>query len=166
MESISPSSQHSSPATDPAIAERVSWHSPLPYLFGGLAAMLSLIAFALVILACSYWNLSRRETDGGDLETGAGNEAKIDSEMSPEKVNYDEKVLVIMAGNQNPTFIATPVCVKISSSAVEIACNGKLEEKETTENSENSEKSKKEYDREASGEVNSAVQEPVDEQNE
>lgn len=163
METISPSAQHSSPSTGPNIAERVPWHSPLPYLFGGLAAMLSLIAFALVILACSYWNLSRRGGDGGDLESGAGNEAKIDSEMPPEKVNYDDKVLVIMAGNLNPTCIATPVCVKVLSSAVGTAVNNKSEEKETAENSE---KSNKEYDREVSTEAYTAVQESGEEQNE
>ncbi|KAL6567841.1 hypothetical protein OROGR_001509 [Orobanche gracilis] len=38
--------------------QRSQWHSPVPYLFGGLAAMLGLIAFALLILACSYWKLS------------------------------------------------------------------------------------------------------------
>ncbi|XP_022941033.1 protein GLUTAMINE DUMPER 5-like [Cucurbita moschata] len=160
MESISPSSaQFSSPSPGVNIAERVQWHSPLPYLFGGLAAMLSLIAFALVILACSYWNLSRQDRDSGDLESGGGNDAKIDSETSLEKVNNDEKVLVIMAGHQNPTFIATPVCVKVSSSEVDSAANSKSEEKETAENSE---KSNKDCDREA----NTAVQESVDEQNE
>ncbi|KAI3782161.1 hypothetical protein L2E82_12195 [Cichorium intybus] len=30
------------------------WHSPVPYLFGDLAAMLGLIGFALLLLACSY----------------------------------------------------------------------------------------------------------------
>lgn len=154
MESISPSAQHFSPSTSPNIAERAPWHSPLPYLFGGLAAMLSLIAFALVILACSYWNLSRRDRDSGDLETGGANEAKIDSGTPLEKVNYDENVLVIMAGNQNPTFLARPVCIKVFS-AVETAVNGKSEEKESAENSE---KSNKVYDRE----VNSAVEEEIE----
>ncbi|GKC32097.1 glutamine dumper 2-like protein [Tanacetum coccineum] len=35
------------------------WHSPVPYLFGGLAAMMGLIAFALLVLACSYWKLKK-----------------------------------------------------------------------------------------------------------
>ncbi|XP_010497820.1 PREDICTED: protein GLUTAMINE DUMPER 2, partial [Camelina sativa] len=45
------------------------WHSPVPYLFGGLAAMLALISLALLILACSYWRLSgsaQRDLEGGD----------------------------------------------------------------------------------------------------
>ncbi|KAL4197360.1 hypothetical protein AMTRI_Chr04g187940 [Amborella trichopoda] len=77
------------------------WHSPVPYLFGGLAAMLGLIAFALLILACSFWKLSEnngkkqgepikglpdleqadvlgwRERDGGDGE----NEKERDKEL-------------------------------------------------------------------------------------
>ncbi|PPS09329.1 hypothetical protein GOBAR_AA11312 [Gossypium barbadense] len=47
----------------PAMGQpRSPWHSPVPYLFGGLAAMLGLIAFALLILACSYWRLSGRNS--------------------------------------------------------------------------------------------------------
>ncbi|XP_020595966.1 uncharacterized protein LOC110035968 [Phalaenopsis equestris] len=41
-----------SPAAHPA------WRSPVPYLFGGIAAMLGLITFALLVLVCSYWKLS------------------------------------------------------------------------------------------------------------
>ncbi|KAJ8758691.1 hypothetical protein K2173_000412 [Erythroxylum novogranatense] len=87
---------------------RSPWHSPLPYLFGGLAAMLGLIAFALLILTCSYWRLSGSldSSQGGgqrDLESGDQNE-----EGNSEKV-YEEKILVIMAGNHKPTFLATPL---------------------------------------------------------
>nr|DAD43128.1 TPA_asm: hypothetical protein HUJ06_001358 [Nelumbo nucifera] len=49
------------------------WHSPVPYLFGGLAAMLGLIAFALLILACSYWKLSGQLEGGEDGERDAEN---------------------------------------------------------------------------------------------
>lgn len=82
------------------------WHSPVPYLFGGLAAMLGLIAFALLILACSYWKLSGYLEGNGeserDLEAGEGR---------PDQDNqkpYEEKILVIMAGQEKPTFLATP----------------------------------------------------------
>lgn len=90
---------------------RSPWHSPVPYLFGGLAAMLGLIAFALLILACSYWRLSSDDTqqqnnnEGGDLESGEKGDG-----MS--KINgvpvFEEKIVVIMAGNDKPTFLATP----------------------------------------------------------
>ncbi|CAN1341709.1 Protein GLUTAMINE DUMPER 1 [Linum perenne] len=97
-------------STPPAIHQqmRSPWHSPIPYLFGGLAAMLGLIAFALIILACSYWRLptrrsNRRHGGGGndDIESGDEKEGKS------VKV-FEEKFLVIMAGDNKPTFLATP----------------------------------------------------------
>ncbi|KAG0468619.1 hypothetical protein HPP92_017947 [Vanilla planifolia] len=61
-----------SPASRLGAAGRSAWHSPVPYLFGGLAAMLGLIAFALLILACSYWKLSGFLEGGGDGAPAAG----------------------------------------------------------------------------------------------
>lgn len=95
------------------------WHSPVPYLFGGLAAMLGLIAFALLILACSYWKLSGY-LDGGDngeagerdLEAGEG---KHDETRKPYPQVFEEKILVIMAGDLKPTFLATPISSGSSS---------------------------------------------------
>ncbi|XP_074568137.1 protein GLUTAMINE DUMPER 3-like [Curcuma longa] len=85
-----------------------AWHSPVPYLFGGLAAMLGLIAFALLILACSYWKLS------GYLDAEDGRDASADSEVaggggdSLVKPSPPESFVVIMAGDCKPTFLATP----------------------------------------------------------
>ncbi|KAK1391586.1 Glutamine dumper 3 [Heracleum sosnowskyi] len=92
------------------------WHSPVPYLFGGLAAMLGLIAFALLILACSYWKLSSRLDNGdespeSDIEAGdipAGN-------VKETQVVYVEKCLVIMAGQEKPTYLATPMWSRATS---------------------------------------------------
>ncbi|CAJ1944965.1 unnamed protein product [Sphenostylis stenocarpa] len=92
------------------------WHSPVPYLFGGLAAMLGLIAFALLILACSYWKLSGYLEGNGeterDLEAGEG---KMEQDQKPQRP-YEEKILVIMAGQEKPTFLATPSASSSSSS--------------------------------------------------
>ncbi|XP_062165404.1 protein GLUTAMINE DUMPER 2 [Alnus glutinosa] len=92
------------------------WHSPVPYLFGGLAAMLGLIAFALLILACSYWRLSGYlEEDGSaerDLEAGEG---KTDDDAQKPRPVFEEKILVIMAGDAKPTFLATPMSSRSSS---------------------------------------------------
>ncbi|XP_042434441.1 protein GLUTAMINE DUMPER 2-like [Zingiber officinale] len=84
-----------------------AWHSPVPYLFGGLAAMLGLIAFALLILACSYWKLS------GYLDADDGRDASADSEAAGGgdalvKPSPPESFVVIMAGDCKPTFLATP----------------------------------------------------------
>ncbi|XP_042047851.1 protein GLUTAMINE DUMPER 3-like [Salvia splendens] len=85
------------------------WHSPVPYLFGGLAAMLGLIAFALLILACSYWKLS--EDAERDLEADGGG----DGASKVEPLVMEEKFLVIMAGQEKPTFLATPMSSRTSS---------------------------------------------------
>ncbi|KAI4380548.1 hypothetical protein MLD38_006725 [Melastoma candidum] len=103
------------------------WHSPVPYLFGGLAAMLGLIFFALLLLACSYWKLSgylgsrngdNRDSLQQDLEAG-------DKEGEPPKLPvFEEKVLVIMAGQVKPTFLATPASSRSSSFGNNCKCGG------------------------------------------
>ncbi|WZY81132.1 hypothetical protein YC2023_027516 [Brassica napus] len=85
------------------------WHSPVPYLFGGLAAMLGLIAFALLILACSYWRLSGyldgEEDQSRDRDLEAGD---VKPDKAVKAVPLPEKFLVIMAGDVKPTYLATP----------------------------------------------------------
>ncbi|KAM0041023.1 putative protein glutamine dumper [Helianthus debilis subsp. tardiflorus] len=104
----------SMPPSSSVTVQRSPWHSPVPYLFGGLAAMLGLIAFALLILACSYWKLSADRE--GDLESGNGSQ---DGESKQgdhrETPVFEEKYLVIMAGDAKPTFLATPASSRTSS---------------------------------------------------
>ncbi|KAK9682970.1 hypothetical protein RND81_10G109900 [Saponaria officinalis] len=84
------------------MTEKSAWQSPVTYLFGGLAAMLGLIAIALVILACSYWRqLSRDEQS--ELEKG---DAVANMKTPPV---YEEKIVVIMPGDDEPTYLANPV---------------------------------------------------------
>ncbi|CAJ1972381.1 unnamed protein product [Sphenostylis stenocarpa] len=92
------------------------WHSPIPYLFGGLAIIMALISMALFILACSYWRLTR-QTQQMDLENITHNnnnnnniikEGDDDPQKKEQPLVYEEKVLVIMAGDHKPTFLATP----------------------------------------------------------
>ncbi|CAN1228797.1 Protein GLUTAMINE DUMPER 3 [Linum grandiflorum] len=68
--------------------------------------MLGLIAFALLILACSYWKLS------GHLD----GENERDLEAGELEAEEKEKVLVIMAGQVKPTFLATPLSSSRTSS--------------------------------------------------
>ncbi|OVA09434.1 hypothetical protein BVC80_8745g7 [Macleaya cordata] len=93
------------------------WHSPVPYLFGGLAAMLGLIAFALLILACSYWKLSGNldNREGGDSERDLENGDEKSSEAIKVPHVYEEKIVVIMAGDEKPRFLATPISSRASS---------------------------------------------------
>uniref|UniRef100_A0A0D9X5T5 Uncharacterized protein n=1 Tax=Leersia perrieri TaxID=77586 RepID=A0A0D9X5T5_9ORYZ len=100
------------------------WHSPVPYLFGGLAAMLGLITLALLILACSYWKLnnylgtgehSSADDGGGDGDGGGSKSPATASSSSP--VVLRDLVAVVMAGERLPTFLATPMIVRWQPSA-------------------------------------------------
>ncbi|KAL5773098.1 hypothetical protein ACOSP7_012714 [Xanthoceras sorbifolium] len=118
------------------------WHSPVPYLFGGLAAMLGLIAFALLILACSYWKLSGYLDGGengggeGDLEAGEGGKGDDTAHNKSSQV-FEEKILVIMAGELKPTHLATPMSSRSSSfgdeSSKSCSCGDKNQKQEEEE---------------------------------
>ncbi|CAL5023642.1 unnamed protein product [Urochloa decumbens] len=92
------------------------FQSPVPYLFGGLAAMLGLIALSLLALACSYWKLSGsllaageppEDGDAGSRRRGDGKAAAAGEDgMAGDR--WRDHVVVIMAGDERPTFLATP----------------------------------------------------------
>ncbi|GJM97810.1 hypothetical protein PR202_ga14765 [Eleusine coracana subsp. coracana] len=119
------------------------WQSPVPYLFGGLAAMLGLIAFALLILACSYWKLSGYlDAGSGTDRDRAGSGADGDQKGSAAgaarpAAGFLEHVVVIMAGEERPTFLATPAAsravVELGTAATSAPgscrCSGSGEEK-------------------------------------
>ncbi|KAK6927699.1 hypothetical protein RJ641_006290 [Dillenia turbinata] len=122
-------------ATEPAA--RPPWRSPVPYLFGGIAAMLGLIAFALLLLACSYWKLKVQ-----DREREIESEGEKNKNRDAENRVFEEKFLVIMAGEKLPTFLATPIfpkgtCVSNIDGKRESEETGKVEkdEKNTEEQS-------------------------------
>lgn len=72
--------------------------------------MMALIAFALFILACSYWKLSRN-LQVRDLE--GGEDVKPDNNKIP--TVFEDTYLVVMAGDEKPTFLATPSSSRTSS---------------------------------------------------
>lgn len=135
------SSSYSSlaPSSTASMMNHSSWHSPIPYLFGGLAAMLGLIAFALLILACSYWRLTGQLLDEENNNRSMENEKEGENSNKESVKVYEEKVLVIMAGDQNPTFLATPVFPR-SSSVMNLDENQSDEKRENNETVEKSEK--------------------------
>ncbi|KAL3813522.1 hypothetical protein ACJIZ3_014790 [Penstemon smallii] len=96
------------PAPAPAPTMFWQWNSPLPYLFGGLGLMLLLIALALILLACSY-RKQRATHDGGEKAAPPCTAATI-PDRSP-------KIVVIMAGDDNPTHLAIPIASSFSKSA-------------------------------------------------
>ncbi|KAJ6369770.1 hypothetical protein OIU76_028087 [Salix suchowensis] len=80
------------------------WNSPVAYVFVGLALMLGLITVALIILACSYYRKS--------LSNSSRREAELDEKPAKQveiQVDFEPKVVVIMAGDENPTYLAKPV---------------------------------------------------------
>ncbi|KAL5723408.1 hypothetical protein ACHQM5_006814 [Ranunculus cassubicifolius] len=89
-----PSSSHS------ANAQSHLLHSPIPYLFGGLAAMLTLIALSLIVLVCSH-RKSSANPESDDIEKAP--------KLSLPPPEMEPKIVVIMAGDNMPTFIAKPV---------------------------------------------------------
>ncbi|KAI3784964.1 hypothetical protein L1987_44072 [Smallanthus sonchifolius] len=96
--------------TAAAAATGFRWNSPIPYLFGGLALMLTLIACALIILVCSYKKPYSSSTSTSS-ENGAGNQEKpsvpeFRVELSPE---MEPKIVIVMPGDINPTYLAKPV---------------------------------------------------------
>lgn len=113
-------SSSTAPSTPAAASSQQSpWNSPVPYLFGGLAAMLVLIVFALLILACSYFKLYNETETHDDVERDleSGNNRNQDAKMENHKVPFvfEDKYLVIMAGQAKPTFLATPVSSRVTS---------------------------------------------------
>lgn len=89
------------------------WTSPLPYLFGSLGFMVALIAVALVMLACSI----RKQSSRSSSSTSAAAAAAAAMEEKSIKVGIDDdssnnsvpQILVIMAGDDNPTHLAIPI---------------------------------------------------------
>lgn len=108
-----------------------AWRSPVPYLFGGLAAMLGLIALALLTLACTYWRLAgylnstgangEMNSHGGIGGTGKQTGAEDAGTNPPVK----EHVAVIMAGEAEPTYLATPAQKKdvVDDNCNNCSCN-------------------------------------------
>ncbi|GLJ43166.1 hypothetical protein SUGI_0896170 [Cryptomeria japonica] len=90
----------------PNNASLEEWKSPVPYLLGGIGAMIGLIALALLILACSYFK------SPGHGQGGA-NQVLCRDEIHASGDYGEEKVMVIMAGEEKPTFLAKPVMVEV-----------------------------------------------------
>ncbi|XP_026390477.1 protein GLUTAMINE DUMPER 2-like [Papaver somniferum] len=98
-------------ATSPIQSPRLH-SSPIPFLFGGLAAMFCLIAIALLILASSTWKLSmflcNDNNCEGSTHRGGGGGGDKSAEEESVKVVYEGQIGLIMAGDVKPTYLAVP----------------------------------------------------------
>ncbi|KAL6874058.1 hypothetical protein ACP4OV_014140 [Aristida adscensionis] len=75
------------------------WRTPTPYLFLGFAVMMGLIAVALLVLICSRRkpsSSSRRDEEAAAAAARA---------LAP--LDREPKVVVIMAGDLAPSFLAS-----------------------------------------------------------
>ncbi|KAI3923041.1 hypothetical protein MKW92_006972 [Papaver armeniacum] len=107
---------HSSLSTSSAAAPIHSpSHSPIPYLFGGLAAMLCLIALSLLILACSHKKLSSFLDNDRERSRNDADEKSTEEETIRVPAVYEDQIVVIMAGDVKPSYLATPIYLKTSS---------------------------------------------------
>lgn len=102
----------SSATANPSAGGLKSLNSPIPYLFGGLALLLAIIAVALIILACSRRENNSHESGDQDKKNTARKQG------SPLEAENEPRVVVIMAGDEFPRYLARPV---IPSSACEQA---------------------------------------------
>ena len=75
------------------------WRTPTPYLFLGFTLMMGLIAVALLVLVCT-----RRKPSGSSRRGSAAEEASARG-MAP--LDREPKVVVIMAGDDMPSFLAS-----------------------------------------------------------
>ena len=91
--------------------------------------MLGLIAFALLILACSYWKLSGVHDSGAGEDSGevTGDEKPTEASTATAYLNG---IFVIMAGEMKPTFLATPATSRASSFENCSSSSNKGEDKE------------------------------------
>ncbi|KAL5739489.1 hypothetical protein ACOSP7_028377 [Xanthoceras sorbifolium] len=78
------------------------WNSPIPYLFGSLAIVLMLIAVSLILLVCSYKKQSSSSNSTTD-DNASQKPAIVLKVLDPEP-----KIVVIMAGDEKPSFLAMP----------------------------------------------------------
>ncbi|CAL5191296.1 unnamed protein product [Lathyrus oleraceus] len=77
--------------------------SPVPYLFGGLALMCGLVAIALVVIACSFRRYS------SSISTNDEEKSSNIRVMDVDQASPEAKIVVVMPGESNPTYLAKPV---------------------------------------------------------
>ncbi|KAJ6684470.1 hypothetical protein OIU85_008098 [Salix viminalis] len=93
-------------STTPAVH---AGNSPIPYLFSGLGLMFGLVAVALMILACSY-----RKSSSSSASTDPEAQEKS-VQRGQMKAEMEPKIVVIMAGDDSPTYLAMPVSCNCQS---------------------------------------------------
>lgn len=84
-----------------------SWQSPVPYLFAGLASMVLLMTVAFLVLSCSYWK-SCADSEELTIRSASAQAGEQIQEIQY-IVDAEENVMVIMAGDEKPTYLGKPI---------------------------------------------------------
>lgn len=79
---------------------QLQWNSPLPYLFGGLTIIFGIIGIALLFLAYTHCRRSLPELPNAKEEKN--------NETIQASASMEPKIVVIMAGDDHPRFVARP----------------------------------------------------------
>jgi hypothetical protein len=75
------------------------WKSSAPYLLLSMAFIMGIIAVALIMLICT-----KRKSSNGDSLSSVEMGVQVPTDLRPQ-------ILVIMAGDVTPSFVAKPVSV-------------------------------------------------------
>ncbi|GLJ43161.1 hypothetical protein SUGI_0896050 [Cryptomeria japonica] len=94
------------------------WHSPVPYLLGGVCVIVLLLAVAFILLLLSSLKIAHNGPSGNEgahminIEDG---EKNAETKLSGCDQKTVESVIVVMAGDEEPSFLATPIMLSESA---------------------------------------------------
>lgn len=92
------------------------WNSPTPYLFSAVILLMALIATALLMLACSYRKRPVSVSASALASASTAGDQMSWSETTVISANVERdtkpKIVVIMAGDDKPTFFAAPAQIQ------------------------------------------------------
>ncbi|KAI9083377.1 hypothetical protein K1719_034591 [Acacia pycnantha] len=83
------------------------WKSPVPYLFGGLGLVFVLMSLALIIIFCSH--IKRSSSHSSSSSSSSQEEEEGFRLQVMAMADSEPKILVIMPGRENPTYLANPI---------------------------------------------------------
>ncbi|KAI7727725.1 hypothetical protein M8C21_008359 [Ambrosia artemisiifolia] len=105
---MTPPTQNTTAVSTTAAATGLQWSSPIPYLFGGLALVLILIAFALIILACSFKKPYSSSSDSIENDASDQDKPSVPQFRVEIPEEMEQKLVIVMPGDINPTYLAKP----------------------------------------------------------
>ncbi|KAM0868769.1 hypothetical protein ACQ4PT_041110 [Festuca glaucescens] len=91
------------------------WSTPTPYLFIGFGIVMSLIVVALAVLLCSRRKEGRREDEEVVVQAGMMS-VRVLAPLERES----PKVVVVMAGDEAPSFLASATPLAFSGTAAKV----------------------------------------------